>query len=226
MLSRVNMNAAKQRACQKHAGPIFVILQQDEHEAKLPCLPSPHNIFIMRLLESFRRFALPVMVICNLVIFAFIGPNNNLVGNNIASTQSVRVVEAQNTMKRGPPSHDELLSQDAYATLSDAEKKLFSYLSDSAAGRDRVRDLLIREFVSETALDPNTEELLESAVGAMKLIETDNEPIQVEGFPFLFVGSVGTYGMVLGFSFSSASFIHGLKISLLILNFDHIKARQ
>lgn len=52
--------------------------------------------------------------------------------------------------------------------------------------------MMVNEYISPATLDTNEESKRESAIEAWQFTETDNEPVQIKDYPFLFVGSVGT----------------------------------
>jgi hypothetical protein len=76
--------------------------------------------------------------------------------------------------------------------IESLDQSLLSFLSDSALGRQKVIEFMIDQYVSPTTPDDNMIDKLDNAMEAISLLETDGEPIQVGGYPFLFVGSVGT----------------------------------
>ena len=65
---------------------------------------------------------------------------------------------------------------------------LLSFLSESSFARQQITEMIIERYTSSS--DSVTEDL-DNAIEAIEFLETDGEPIQVEGHPFLFVGSVG-----------------------------------
>ncbi len=75
--------------------------------------------------------------------------------------------------------------------MSSNELALVKSLSSSSFLRERVLDMMVKEYVSPTTLDIDDESKKESAIEAWQFTETDNEPVQIEDYPFLFVGSVG-----------------------------------
>jgi len=74
--------------------------------------------------------------------------------------------------------------------LEDKDQTLLSFLSESSFARKEITDLIIHRY---TATRPSEIESdgLDNAIEAIELLESDGEPIQVSGRPFLFVGSVG-----------------------------------
>mmetsp|Transcript_17570 Transcript_17570/g.38038 ORF Transcript_17570/g.38038 Transcript_17570/m.38038 type:complete len:405 (+) Transcript_17570:216-1430(+) len=76
--------------------------------------------------------------------------------------------------------------------LSTIDQELLSILSTSSFARDSVIDLMVNEYTTDFGHDgDNRLYRFESAVEAIGISETDAEPIQVKGHPFLFVGSIG-----------------------------------
>ena len=105
-------------------------------------------------------------------------------------------------------SHDDtynvrrMIEQQEQSTLSDTrsdidsiydslDQTLLSFLSESSFGRQKVIELMIDQYVSPTTPDDNMTDKIDNAMEAMSFIETDGEPVQVVGYPYLFVGSVG-----------------------------------
>ena len=72
------------------------------------------------------------------------------------------------------------------------DQSLLSFLSESAVGRQKVIEFMIDQYVSPTTPDDIMTDKLDNAMEAISFMETDGEPVQVVGYPFLFVGSVGT----------------------------------
>lgn len=70
---------------------------------------------------------------------------------------------------------------------------LLSFLSESSFARQQITEMIIERYTSSS--DSVTEDL-DNAIEAIEFLETDGEPIQVEGHPFLFVGSVGEIVML------------------------------
>jgi hypothetical protein len=77
---------------------------------------------------------------------------------------------------------------DDYETL---DQTLLSFLSRSAFGRQKVIELMIDKYVSPTTPEDDMADKLDNALEAISFLETDGDPVQVVGYPFLFVGSVG-----------------------------------
>jgi len=71
------------------------------------------------------------------------------------------------------------------------DQTLLSFLSESSVGRQKVIEFMIEQYVSPTTPDDTMTDKLENAMEAMSFLDTDAEPVQVVGFPYLFVGSVG-----------------------------------
>ncbi len=75
--------------------------------------------------------------------------------------------------------------------LDSLGQTLLTFLSESSVGRQKVIEFMIDQYVSPTTPDGNLTDKLDNAMEAMSFTETDAEPVQVLGYPFLFVGSVG-----------------------------------
>ena len=75
--------------------------------------------------------------------------------------------------------------------LDSLDQTLLTFLSESSVGRQKVIEFMIDQYVSPTTPDDNMTDKLDNAMEAMSFMETDAEPVQVLGYPFLFVGSVG-----------------------------------
>ena len=75
--------------------------------------------------------------------------------------------------------------------LPTEEQTLMDKLSDSSIARRCVADMLIHRYIAETTPDiANVNTMLVSAFEALEMTSTDNEPVQVNQYPYLFVGSV------------------------------------
>ena len=68
---------------------------------------------------------------------------------------------------------------------------LLSFLSKSSFAREKILELVIDQYISSSSRSDSLTDDLDSAIDAIESLETDGEPIQVKGHPFLFVGSVG-----------------------------------
>ena len=88
--------------------------------------------------------------------------------------------------------------------IESLDQSLLSFLSESAVGRQKVIEFMIDQYVSPTSPESNLIDKLDNAMEAMSFMDTDAEPVQVVGYPFLFVGSVGTSTLTL--HYMSASF--------------------
>jgi hypothetical protein len=88
--------------------------------------------------------------------------------------------------------------------IESMDQSLLSFLSESAVGREKVIEFMINQYVSPTSPEANLVDKLGNAMEAISFMETDAEPVQVVGYPFLFVGSVGT--STLTFNYMLASF--------------------
>jgi hypothetical protein len=83
---------------------------------------------------------------------------------------------------------------------SSLDQALLSFLSESSVGRQKVIEFMIDQYVSPSTPDNNMVDKLDNAMEAMSFLETDAEPVQVLGYPFLFVGSVGESTHILLFT--------------------------
>jgi len=75
--------------------------------------------------------------------------------------------------------------------LSKVDKKLLKFLTRSSYAREKTMQLLTDEFISDQSTDTSISDKVVDTIEAMELVVSDGLPVQVEGFPFLFVGSVG-----------------------------------
>ena len=75
--------------------------------------------------------------------------------------------------------------------LTPNDKTLLNYLLRSSYARSKTLQLLTNEYISEKSTDIEMSDRLEDTIEAMDLVVSDGDPVQVEGYPFLFVGSVG-----------------------------------
>ena len=71
------------------------------------------------------------------------------------------------------------------------DQTLLSFLSKSSYAREKVIEMVIDMYTSPSSPCDLLTDKLDNAIEAIDLVETDGEPIQVKGYPFLFVGSVG-----------------------------------
>ena len=88
-----------------------------------------------------------------------------------------------------PGEEDEEFAE-AGVSLSSTDQALMKFLNKSSYGRDRVVEWLLNEYTTQNP-DKDRDDLLNDAFEAMYISETDNEPVQIKGHDFLFVGSVG-----------------------------------
>jgi hypothetical protein len=79
--------------------------------------------------------------------------------------------------------------------MSTIELSLIPFLAESSFIRGKVIDLIIKEYTVPNGVDTARFDRFDNAMEAMQLLETDGEPIQVEGYPYLFVGSIGERGI-------------------------------
>jgi hypothetical protein len=70
------------------------------------------------------------------------------------------------------------------------DRNLLSFLSSSSFGRDKVIDLIMSEYTSDSS-DHDRTERLDHALEAIIFSDIDSEPAAVKGYEFMFVGSVG-----------------------------------
>ena len=75
--------------------------------------------------------------------------------------------------------------------LSKVDKKLLKFLTRSSYALEKTMQLLTDEFIADISADTSLSDKVEDTIEAMGLVVSDGLPVQVEGFPFLFVGSVG-----------------------------------
>ena len=72
-----------------------------------------------------------------------------------------------------------------------AQNALFTELAESSPEvKDEVIDLIVNKFIASTSPD-ELDDKLDSAFEVIDFKLTDGEPVQIEGYPFLYVGSVG-----------------------------------
>lgn len=74
--------------------------------------------------------------------------------------------------------------------LLDKDQTLLLFLSESSFARKKITDLIIHRYTATLPSEIESDGL-DNAIEAIELLETDGEPIQVSGHPFLYVGSVG-----------------------------------
>ena len=74
---------------------------------------------------------------------------------------------------------------------SDHKDYLVEFLSTPSPGRDRIIDLIVDEYTDPHSIDKSTSSRLDDALSMLDKLGSDGEPVQVEGRPYLFVGSVG-----------------------------------
>lgn len=93
---------------------------------------------------------------------------------------------------------DEHASLATAAEMPSIDQDLLAFLSESSFGRQIVIDILVNEYaipdakenLSKEGRESSETDRLENAIDAIQISETDSEPVQVRGHPFLFVGSV------------------------------------
>eukprot|EP01082_Thalassiosira_pseudonana_P009266 g8248.t1 g8248 contig29:82407-83444(-) len=106
------------------------------------------------------------------------------VSNNDDEDASVAAVVKH---KSTSPRHKKYKSR-----LPKVEETLMHSLSDSSLARSRVVDMLIHQYLADDTPDEDDmNDKLQSALEAMELCSSDSQPIPVNHFPYLFVGSVG-----------------------------------
>ena len=74
---------------------------------------------------------------------------------------------------------------------TDHKDYLVEFLSTPSPGRDRIIDLIVDEYTDPHSIDKSTSSRLDDALSMLDKLGSDGEPVQVEGRPYLFVGSVG-----------------------------------
>lgn len=78
-----------------------------------------------------------------------------------------------------------------YEPKSPSQKMLMTGLADSSSQvKNDVIHLIINKYVSASSPEKLFEKL-DNALEAIDFMHTDGEPVQVKGYPFLYVGSVG-----------------------------------
>jgi hypothetical protein len=108
-----------------------------------------------------------------------------------AVNQYMSAVDIQ--MQRGVEgSADPALYPSVYAG-TDQDHILLSFLSKSSFAREKILEMVIDQYTSSSSPSDSLTDDLDSAIDAIESLETDGEPIQVKGYPFLFVGSVGEF---------------------------------
>jgi hypothetical protein len=75
--------------------------------------------------------------------------------------------------------------------MSTIELSLIPFLAESSFIRVKVIDLIVNEYTVPNGVDTARFDRFDNAMEAMQLLEMDGEPIQVEGYPYLFVGLIG-----------------------------------
>ena len=117
------------------------------------------------------------------------GSLRRIVANNFVNIPMVIAGDNDVRRKLIKRSHSSIdLGEDYDDTI---DQNLMTFLSESPFSRLKVMEYMIDEFVSPSSPDNNMVDKLDNAIEAIDLVETDGEPIQVKGYPFLFVGSVG-----------------------------------
>ena len=105
------------------------------------------------------------------------------------------------------------------------DHSLLSFLSESSLGREKVIEFMIDQYVSPTSPDDNMIDKLDNAMDAISLLETDGEPVQVVGYPFLFVGSVGTSALACYIT-GTYDVVHCVYLLTLLATFATILQKQ
>ncbi len=114
-------------------------------------------------------------------ILPTLGESNNIDDDDTGVRRS-RTLDGSTSSNNGIKINNELDSLD---------QTLLTFLSESSVGRKKVIEFMIDQYVSRTTPDDNMTDKLDNAMEAMSFTDTDAEPVQVLGYPFLFVGSVG-----------------------------------
>lgn len=124
--------------------------------------------------------------------------NNNININNESYKQMIIKMEAENKHLRNKLNEEEeqitslQRNFSLYEQRSLSEKILMTDLTDSSSKvKDELIDLIISKYAS-TSSPYEQFEKLDSAFEAVEFKHSDGEPAQVNGYPFLFVGSVGS----------------------------------
>ena len=91
--------------------------------------------------------------------------------------------------------------------MSKIDLSLIPFLAESSFIRDKVIDLLVNEYTVPNGVDTARFDRFQTAMETMQLLETDGEPIQVEGYLYLFVGSIGERGICM-----YAMFFHNVSL--------------
>jgi hypothetical protein len=86
------------------------------------------------------------------------------------------------------------------AGMSTIDQSLMPLLAESPFIRSKVIDLIMDGYTAPNGVDAERIDRFDNAMDAMHYLETDGEPIQVEGHPFLFVGSIGERSICLQFT--------------------------
>ena len=84
---------------------------------------------------------------------------------------------------------EEALGEDSEDAVHN-KRTLLSFLGRSLYARDEVINLIVNEYTAKP-VNETASVWLDSAIEAIKLSESDGEPVQIQGHDFLFVGSVG-----------------------------------
>eukprot|EP00985_Skeletonema_marinoi_P009353 scaffold4354_cov212-Skeletonema_marinoi.AAC.5 len=124
--------------------------------------------------------------------------SNNNNNNNESYKQMIIKMEAENKHLRNKLNEEEeqitslQRNFSLYEQRSLSEKILMTDLTDSSSKvKDELIDLIISNYAS-TSSPYEQFEKLDSAFEAVEFKHSDGEPAQVNGYPFLFVGSVGS----------------------------------
>ena len=112
----------------------------------------------------------------------------NINTNHMRSIDENTKTHGSRKLARRESSSSNRVDIDDYDTL---DQTLLSFLSRSVFGRQKVIELMIDKYVSPTTPEDDIADKLDNALEAISFLETDGDPVQVVGYPFLFVGSVG-----------------------------------
>jgi hypothetical protein len=83
---------------------------------------------------------------------------------------------------------DPALHSRAYAGI---DQILLLFLSESSFAREKVLEMFNDQYITSSSSSDSLTDYLDTAIGVIESLEADGKPIQVKGYPFLFVGSVG-----------------------------------
>lgn len=132
--------------------------------------------------NMFSVCAYALMTVCTIALCLVVGLKT---GNFISTHSIVQIqddVEAENSIA---------YAQNYYGNYPTIDNSLLTFLSSSPFARNEVIQYMVNDYVSELSEDTLMIDRLETAIEAMQLVEEDGEPVQINGYDYLFVGSVG-----------------------------------